>query len=848
MAATTLEELQVLITGETKGLRRELSEVQNQLNSTNKQVTRATSGIMASFKKLGGMIAGVFALKAVVGFKKAALQSASELETSMLGLQSILEGQGRSFERANQFIQEYIADGLVPLNDAVTAYKNLAARGYDDRQIQNVMKRLKDAAAFGRQSSYTLGEAVRSATEGLKNENSVLVDNAGVTKNVAKMWDEYARSIGKNANQLSQQEKIQAEVNGIMQETRFQVGDAAKYASTYAGRVAALSKTLRDVKRDIGQAFMPIANVVLPLLQTMANSVARVTSFIAQFMRALFGVNQAAAKSSEQVAQAQHSVADAVTEAGEAAKGSVTGFDEINQLADKQGAGGAGGVGGLSIPELEVDPEGGAIGGALSVVSQKAEEMAERVRGAFARVKDAVATTKNVVVPALGAIAGAVATAFAVSKLMSFVTFVQYIGALSGSSGLAALGATITHLASVSVTGLMTKLKGLWAAMAAHPVLLVAAAIGALVGAFVTAYKTNERFRAAIDSLVAGLKTALAPALGVVKGVLQDLWHGAFVPFGDFLRWIWQTVIAPLAGVLTDVLGAALSTVGSMALTLWTNVLAPLAGFLASVFTESVLALVEIFSCWWQNVLVPVASFLSQILRPAVEDISEVFTFLWQAVLLPLIEFVAGAFLTRFQDTTGAIRETINGLKTIFLGLIDFITGVFTLNWDKAWRGVRDIFKGIFDTLWSIVKRPLNLIIDGVNLLISGLNKISFSIPDWVPLVGGNSYGISIPRIPKLARGGIVDQPTIAMIGEQGREAVVPLENTGFVTSIANAVASAVGTALLQVQQLSGSNSTAMEGMELAIYMDTTKVAQATIPAIDRERSRTGLRAVIQSV
>lgn len=106
-------------------------------------------------------------------------------------MQSILDGQGRSFSAAQSFIEDYTKDGLIPATNAITAYKNLAMRGYDDSQIQQVMAALKDASAFGRQASYTMGEAVESATEGLKNENSILVDNAGVTKNVAKMWEEF---------------------------------------------------------------------------------------------------------------------------------------------------------------------------------------------------------------------------------------------------------------------------------------------------------------------------------------------------------------------------------------------------------------------------------------------------------------------------------------------------------------------------------------------------------------------------------------------------------------------------------------------------------------------------------
>lgn len=70
---------------------------------------------------------------------------------------------------------------------------------------------------------------------------------------------------------------------------------------------------------------------------------------------------------------------------------------------------------------------------------------------------------------------------------------------------------------------------------------------------------------------------------------------------------------------------------------------------------------------------------------------------------------------------------------------------------------------------------------------------LSFTVPDWVPVIGGSHFGFNIPeltapQIPMLARGGIIDQPTLAMVGEKGKEAVVPLENTAFADSIANAI------------------------------------------------------------
>lgn len=92
-------------------------------------------------------------------------------------------------------------------------------------------------------------------------------------------------------------------------------------------------------------------------------------------------------------------------------------------------------------------------------------------------------------------------------------------------------------------------------------------------------------------------------------------------------------------------------------------------------------------------------------------------------------------------------------------------------------EGFQQIFRGIFDSLWSIAKAPLNLIIRGINSLIRGANKIHFDVPDWVPGLGGKTFGFNIKEIPLLARGTVVSKPTPAVIGEAGAEMVMPLEN-----------------------------------------------------------------------
>lgn len=250
---------------------------------------KGTGGLTSAVKKLGAAVGIAFSVGAVIQFGKASVNAANDLSAALTGLQSIVEGQGRSFSAAKALIEEYTKDGLIPATNAITAYKNLALRGYDDSQIRQVMVALKDSAAFGRQASYSMGEAVQSATEGLKNENSILVDNAGVTKNVAQMWKEYAASIGTTANNLTQQQKIQAEVNGILEESKYQVGDAAKVAGTLTGQLTQLSFNFYNLKVAVGNAINPILQSFIPVINTAVQTLTRFANAVATVIGAIFG-------------------------------------------------------------------------------------------------------------------------------------------------------------------------------------------------------------------------------------------------------------------------------------------------------------------------------------------------------------------------------------------------------------------------------------------------------------------------------------------------------------------------------------------------------------------------------
>lgn len=162
-------------------------------------------------------------------------------------------------------------------------------------------------------------------------------------------------------------------------------------------------------------------------------------------------------------------------------------------------------------------------------------------------------------------------------------------------------------------------------------------------------------------------------------------------------------------------------------------------------------------------------------------------------------QWITGVFTTDWTESLGSMGEVVNaffhsvqdiyeGIKRILGGIVDFVAGAFTGDWERAWQGVVDIFGGIFDTLEAIIKAPINgviglvnsmlqMITEAVNKVIGILNSISVDVPDWVPGVGGKTLGFNIgtitaPQIPYLARGTVTrpNSPFMAVVGDNPQE------------------------------------------------------------------------------
>ncbi len=194
--------------------------------------------------------------------------------------------------------------------------------------------------------------------------------------------------------------------------------------------------------------------------------------------------------------------------------------------------------------------------------------------------------------------------------------------------------------------------------------------------------------------------------------------------------------------------------------------------------------------------------------------------------------------LTIWNDIKSGITIKLNELET-------FLTATWNriITWATTkWTDFKNSFLNIWSGIESGVKGYINSIIGMINRLIDAFNTIQVEIPDWVPgPLAGKKFGINLPHVPQLARGGIIDEPTLAILGEQGKEAVVPLENTAFVDTLAGAVGSAVSNAVLAAMQVLSPHSGPEQSRDIVIQIEGKPLARVLFPYLTEEEERIGM-------
>lgn len=213
------------------------------------------------------------------------IKAANELKASTLGLESVADFKGYDSGRTVEVVRELdlVKNGLLSVADASTSVKNLLAANYTLDQSVQILQRLGDAAAFGRQNSLEFGYAVKSATDGIKNGNSILVDNAGVTKNLSVMLTEAGYSQQDMSKATNDANIRLAIFNGIMKETEGQVGNADQLSKEFAGTQAQLSVITLESKQKFGEFLQDALQPYLQMLTQASDGTKTFAGFIITF-------------------------------------------------------------------------------------------------------------------------------------------------------------------------------------------------------------------------------------------------------------------------------------------------------------------------------------------------------------------------------------------------------------------------------------------------------------------------------------------------------------------------------------------------------------------------------------
>lgn len=765
----TIEDLQVLITANTDSLRKEVQKAQKDITGLQKTANDTSSKMLKSFNMLKkGIIAlgigkiissqmddAVSRLDALNNFPRVMSNldiSNDDAQASMKRLSDALIGLPTTLDEATQSVQRFTsANGNVKastemflaLNNAIlagggsaqvqsTALEQLSqayAKGKPDmmewRSAMTAMPaQLKQVAiAMGYASSNELGENLRSGKVSMNDFMKTLIE---LNKNGANGFQSF-------------EEQARNSTGGV--------------ATSMQNVKTAITRGLADIMNAIGQS--NIAGFFQGIAKAINSVIPYIVGFVKACVTAVGVISSLFGKSTKKdVDSTSTSLKNLGNSGGSTSKGldkatgsanklkkalnGLSAFDEMNVLKEADsGSSGDSDSGGFDASAGLGDIDLSGFDTGLGNVSSKADEVAQHIMEIFSAVGNVLRDIWNS------------------EPIQAFVEFATTYGQFLFDYW-STLGIDLWNNLQMTwgniegdVSTLLTNMTTLW-----------------------TLFWTD---------MSNGINKWGDPIIKGVSGVFNSIWKDAISPTIELITKAWADFSQILLDLwkkhgqpLIDNIGEFAVKTIALFQSIWDNVISPI-----------VQPFLEMLSWLWdkhlKGLIKEVGDFIGELINGALE----IYNKFIQPIVMWLIEKLAPAwsFLSSLVvgvlgTVLGVVVDVISGIIKVFKGIIEFITGIFTGNWKKAWQGVKDIFKGIIDALAGIFKAPINFIIDGINAFISGLNKIK--IPDWVPVVGGK--GFNIAKIPKLAQGGVVDKPTIAMVGEAGKEAVVPLErNTGWI-------------------------------------------------------------------
>ncbi|WP_148466832.1 hypothetical protein [Paenibacillus senegalimassiliensis] len=804
--ATTIEELQILITAKTAGLQKVLGSVKDKLTGAEQAAKSATTAVDAHGqhaavvgKKMSGLTASLDNTTQQIDLQK---QKIAELKAVQDGLTTKAQQQMQALEAESFGLEEQIRS----TTDRLTAMKSQQGTAMSPLHADMIAAEIKEvestlngliakADEVGNKMAdlYDAGDSTNMKQKIARAEGTLLSlqQRADRTREsidkmmsgpvpAAKKTEKAVESVNKSVEKTGSTAKRSSNsfVQGFKRIAKQVLVFAVIYKairglSSYIGGSLKTNEqfmaSLNAIRTNLAVAFQPIYSAILPALNALMSFLAKVTAYIAAFVSALFGKtyqqSYQAAKGIESAKKAMAGYGKSAKKSGKEAKLAMAGFDELNTLdfakdTDDEAGGGAADGFTMQMPDMDIDG-----------IQSKMDKLAAGVRSTFDKawsgIQSGWAWTVSTFGPSFATAWGEVSPVLQnwkqqFSKMFSDVLTLGEPLKNWFMTGFVPAWQRGIELAGHVVAGLLDVyrqvISSLWDAL------------------FPIIYKFVTDGLPVLSNFVIGAQDILRGLFDLARQIFGDLWSGVVDPamqlvskiivdalditFKAWADWgdkilsglsksidgvqeIWNNLWTYLQPFITNMLG--------MISELWDKHLKGLMQEIGNFVGIVIKAAMDIYN----DFILPLINFLVKLLGPA---FTEAFTFIGQTLMTAL----------------GAISDVAKGIIKALGGIIEFLAGLFTNDWARAWEGIKTIFGGVWDGIVGLLKGAVNIIIDTINFMIKQLNKVKVDIPDWVPGdLGGKEFGLKIPTIPKLDVGtNYVAGDGLAYLHEG--EAVVP--------------------------------------------------------------------------
>jgi phage-related protein len=817
---TTVGEIGLNLVLNKQGFSKLLNAVQEQANSV-------SNNMKSSLKKLGAAIVAAFSVAAIKQFGQQCIESAAQVNAANSQFEQTfgsMESQAKSAIQSVAKESGILETRLLGVGTSIYAFAKTT--GMDSANALNMMQEAlqvtADSAAYYDRSLEDTAESLKSFLKGnFENDAALGLSCTETTRNAAAN-----KLYGKSFVELSESQKQLTLLEMVKDANKLSgaLGQASRESDGWENVTGNLKESWNQLLAVIGK---PILQVATNIVQKLSSAIAKLTEYAKGAINALSKLFNwdgddtansisAAASSAENLtdeAESGSNSLEGVADSAEKAKNSVAGFDKLNVITKSDSGGSDASASdtasssGTSVANAVVKDTNSGVSGAFKNLYEKSgfKSFVDNVQKGINKVdwssigKNCESIFKN-----------------SVPIAQNYLTQVQKVG----KSAFGAVGSFVGGVVQVSGKQLQTLTGGVakWLDKDKDKINDFITTIGDNFSkgydnlstffekSFDVIGQSIDRVRPQMEDAISNMLSGFTDFGGAVGTIFSE---GFSLATESLVKWIdndgatigefFDNIQLQMADVMNFV-GGVFSDIGNFLLGWWDGEGgSEIFQNVCDMFLNIGTTLMNVYNDWimpaWNFIVGVFQSAWTDCLKPIFEQLWAVFgkvcdyiATIWNNWLSPFVNFISDTLgpvfntvlrniQSIFETVFRVIGDVVGGILKSFGGLIDFITGVFSGNWGKAWNGIKDFFGGIWDGIWGIIKGFVNLIIDGINLLWTGIYTVVAAIvntiggiADVIGSIFGQEWGWSMPNepvlIPHLATGGLVKAPTLAVVGD----------------------------------------------------------------------------------